>query len=100
LFPLNEYTEENEDPQVAFIKPFSRITGYAFFLTTSGRMGIAFGSIQKGDQIALISGLGKPFILRPWGRTWKLVGHGYVDGLMGGEKWSDVNPNTSHIDLV
>lgn len=66
------------------------------FTTQEGRLGMANGSIRKGDRVCLISGAPVPFVLRGpianHGRhaIYHLVCDAYVYGVMYGEA-SDVN---------
>lgn len=62
--------------------------GKCFFSTTNGYFGLAIGTAQSGDQIALIPGLDIPFILRKAGQRYTLVTYGYVHGIMCGEGWN------------
>jgi len=66
------------------------VADHQFFTTKKGYMGMVTGHVQKEDEIALLSGLNKPVVLRkPWRKagSWELVGTAYVHGLMNGELW-------------
>jgi hypothetical protein len=40
---------------------------------------------RRGDLIAIIFGCSTPLVIRPHGRYFKVVGEGYVQGVMNGE---------------
>jgi hypothetical protein len=56
-----------------------------FFITLAGRMGIGPSDSKVNDIIAVIPGGGVPYIIRPEGSDWLLVGESYVHGVMRGE---------------
>ena len=64
--------------------------GRRFFITTKGFMGLAPAIAQVGDKVCLISGCCTPFIIRPEGPNYALVGESYVHGVMDGELMSDI----------
>lgn len=64
--------------------------GRRFFTTPKGFMGLAPDIAQVGDKICLISGCCTPFIIRPDGTNFCLVGESYVHGVMDGELMSDI----------
>ncbi|KAN0098909.1 Heterokaryon incompatibility protein (HET) domain containing protein [Hyaloscypha variabilis] len=78
----------NEDRDVAefhdSLWAFQR--GKSFFTTKEGWIGTAEGTIREGDLIVLVAGLNMPLVLSPVGENYRLVGHGYVHGLMDGEQ--------------
>ena len=57
----------------------------AFFITSSGRMGIGPVGLKKGDIVSVLFGGGVPYILRQQGETYSFVGEAYVQGLIHGE---------------
>lgn len=60
-------------------------TNCRLFLTNSGYMGLGEYNVAKGDHIYLLMGGEVPFILRPEGEHFRLVGEAYVHGIMDGE---------------
>ena len=64
--------------------------GRRFFTTTKGFMGLAPAIAQVGDKVGLIAGCCTPFIIRPDGPNYALVGESYVHGVMDGELMSDI----------
>ena len=56
-------------------------------LTQSGYIGKAPVSAEAGDVAALISGMELVMFLRPAQDGYRLIGPGYLHGLMYGEKW-------------
>ncbi len=60
--------------------------GRRFFITdTKKYMGIARDIARPGDRICVIPGCCAPFIIRPLGKHYQLVGGCYVHGMMDGE---------------
>lgn len=55
--------------------------------TGNGLVALVPHTTQIGDRIALLKGGKCPFVVRPWGRKWKIVGDAYAYGLMEGEAW-------------
>ncbi|KAL8870818.1 MAG: hypothetical protein Q9174_003227 [Haloplaca sp. 1 TL-2023] len=70
-----------------------------FFITEKGYVGLAPAMVRKGDVVALIAGLAVPFVLRPipdlppGTQMYYLIGDCYVDGIMHGEFFHDLDPN-------
>ena len=60
--------------------------GRRFFITETHYMGIAPDITEKEkDMICVIPGWCAPFVIRPCGEHYQLIGECYVDGLMDGE---------------
>jgi hypothetical protein len=55
--------------------------------SSNGTICLLPGASQPGDSIALIRGGKVPFVLRPHGVNWMLIGEAYVHGIMEGEAW-------------
>lgn len=62
-----------------------RATGRSFFTTSSGYMGTGPPYARPGDKVCVFQGLNVPFLLRPNGDGYLLVGEAFVLGLMNGE---------------
>ena len=56
----------------------------ALFETEDNQLGLARLSIQHGDQVVIFLGGRMPFILRPVGNKWSLIGVCYVYDIMDG----------------
>lgn len=56
-----------------------------FFVTAKGCLGIGPKWTKKGDLVCVLLGGAVPYILRPAGMDFALVGESYVHGLMEGE---------------
>ncbi|EKG21901.1 Heterokaryon incompatibility [Macrophomina phaseolina MS6] len=56
-----------------------------FFVTRRGFMGIGPPCMREGDVVSILSGGIVPFLLRPRGEYYKLVGEAYIYGIMNGE---------------
>lgn len=61
------------------------VRSQAFFTTNSRYFGLGPSCTVEGDQIFLLISSDVPFILRPAGKKFKLVGACYVHGIMYGE---------------
>ncbi|KAI1748139.1 heterokaryon incompatibility protein-domain-containing protein [Xylaria castorea] len=59
--------------------------GRRIFRTTSNYWGISSESLEKGDQVCIISGADTPYVLRKSGTGWCVIGEAYVHGIMHGE---------------
>lgn len=59
--------------------------GRRFFVTADGHIGLGPGRMREGDVVSVLYGAHWPFILRPHGDAFLLVGYCYVDGMMYGE---------------
>jgi hypothetical protein len=70
------------------------------FSTSHGSLGMAPYSIQKGDQVALISGMRVPAIVRPHGDKFRFVALAYVYDLMDGQKWPSDASSIKELVLV
>ncbi|RFU29649.1 hypothetical protein B7463_g6704, partial [Scytalidium lignicola] len=56
--------------------------------TKKGHLALMVGGARPGDAIALFEGGKVPLVIRPTGQgTWRLLGDGYVHGIMKGEAW-------------
>lgn len=60
-------------------------TGRRFTITREKRMGLCQKDARKGDVVAVLTGGSVPFILRPNGGHYTLVGDAYIQGFMDGE---------------
>lgn len=58
-------------------------------ITKKGRLGISAMTVEEGDIVVLVSGVQMPFILRPTGTRYLVVGEAYIDGIMDGEAAED-----------
>lgn len=56
-----------------------------FFITAAGRIGIGPQTMEVGDVLVVLYGGEWPFVLRPCGGEYELVGLSYVYGIMGGQ---------------
>lgn len=57
--------------------------------TRKDYLGLVHGQAQKGDKLALLKGGRLPVIIRKRGTKWKLVGDGYIHGIMMGELFKE-----------
>ncbi|RMJ04946.1 hypothetical protein CDV36_014380 [Fusarium kuroshium] len=59
--------------------------GWKPFLSAGGYVGLGPGAMDSGDVIAIFYGAHVPFVLRPKGQEFQLLGEAYVHGIMDGE---------------
>jgi hypothetical protein len=72
-----------------------------FFRTDTGHFGAGPVSIQPGDSVALVAGLGCPLILRSTvGGRYRVIGAGYIHGMMYGEFWPESRDKLQEIVLI
>lgn len=62
-----------------------RCRGRRPFVTEKGYLGLGPMNMKEGDKIVMFAGLQVPFVLKPYGSMYQLVGEAYVDGVMNGE---------------
>lgn len=63
-----------------------------FCVGKNGRIGILQNGTMVGDVVTAFEGADRLFVLRPEGSRYRLVGGAYIDGLMNGEFYADINP--------
>ena len=68
---------------LSIIHPLCRRLGR----TEKGYLCLLPAGTQPGDQLVLLQGGTTPYVTRPAGEDWELVGEAYVHGLMYGEAW-------------
>lgn len=71
-----------------------------FFFTADGRAGVGLHTLRPGDSICIFAGVDAPFIVRPKGSSWVLVGPTIVDGAMNGEMWTDDEDELSTWEII
>ncbi|KAH7061758.1 heterokaryon incompatibility protein-domain-containing protein [Paraphoma chrysanthemicola] len=72
-------------------------TGNDYFGTAPDPLPVC---MMPGDEIAIISGLEMPLLLRPIGDGYRLITHVYVHGMMYGEMWPKVKDCLEDIMLL
>ncbi|KAL5327565.1 hypothetical protein ACEPPN_005265 [Leptodophora sp. 'Broadleaf-Isolate-01'] len=60
-------------------------TGRRFFVTMKGYIGLALPEVSQGDSVCVFLGTKIPFVVRPEGDHFLLIGEAYVQGMMNGE---------------
>jgi hypothetical protein len=63
--------------------------GRKLFSIHQGMLGLGPSVLSEGDLCCILIGAPVPFILRPFGEQYKLVGEAYVHGAMKGEAMVD-----------
>ncbi|KAF2874341.1 heterokaryon incompatibility protein-domain-containing protein [Massariosphaeria phaeospora] len=74
-----------------------------FFKTGLGMLGLGPEAMQEGDIVAILFGSKTPFILRPAGSHYRLVGECYVYDIDGGnwfEEWQKSEQPTTDFHLI
>ena len=74
--------------------------GRGFFTTREGYIGLAPSRTTAGDLVCVIKGANVPFILRPTGENYFLVGECYCHGIMDGEVMLRKDLQFQEISLV
>ena len=64
---------------------YIQVYSMALFKTTNGYLGNGSQTMQPGDRIAVLDGAAMPFVIRPKGEEFMLIGPCYVEGLSNGE---------------
>lgn len=70
------------------------------FLTEDGRCGCGPWGLEPGDLICVFSGLQFPFVVRPQGSEFILVGAAILDGVMDGEMWPEDESKLTEWEFV
>ena len=85
--PIHSMEKAEKNPKLTYIVQRCReaVASRAFFTTNSRHFGFGPNCTAVGDQIFLPIGSDVPFILRPAGEKFELVGACYVHGIMYGE---------------
>jgi hypothetical protein len=69
-----------------FVEAATRVcNSRLLFITSTGFLGLGSSIVAEGDVLCVLSGGHLPFVLRPFGKRYNLVGECYVEGLMQGE---------------
>ncbi|KAH4195711.1 hypothetical protein HBI80_123130 [Parastagonospora nodorum] len=62
-----------------------------FFQLSNGKFGIGPACMRVGDVVVVLFGGDAPYVLRPCGRSYLLMGQAYVDELMNGELMDELD---------
>lgn len=79
-----EFLEGNVEAKAYYHTASRYVKQYALFETEDNQLGISRSSIQPGDQVVIFLGGRMPFVLRPVGARWRLIGVCYVYDIMDG----------------
>ena len=63
-------------------------------------MGVVPDIAQEGDKICVIPGCCAPFVIRPKGKRYQLIGECYVAGAMDGEVMESMLHSLEEIELI
>lgn len=78
----------------------SALSGGILFLTTEGCFALGLCALQQGYLIYVFAGLGIPFIVRPEGWSFTLVGYAYVNRAMDGEIWANHEDDLTRWEIL
>lgn len=70
------------------VKAVMKATDRRFVITSNGYYALCPRLVEKGDLVVVLMGCTTPFILRPFGENYHLVGECYVHGIMQGQALS------------
>ena len=79
-----ESLEKNVEGKVYYSHVSTIFKGYALFETEDDQLGISHSYIEPGDQVVIFLGGRMPFVLRPVGDKWRLIGVCYIHEIMDG----------------
>jgi len=96
-----EETERPSNPeharQIAYMAT-QWLSGRRFFISSTGKMGLAPYRAEIGDLICVLFGSCNPVILRPEEGYYAVVGDAYVYGLMHGEAMEDLSDGKYNVE--
>jgi hypothetical protein len=69
------------------------VLGRSFSITKNGRICNTMHNAREGDNIAALRGADRLYILRQVGDYYRVIGDAYVDGLMNGEFYENIDPS-------
>ena len=85
-----------KDPTVYWHDLWCKATNRRFFVTATGMIGMGPPATKAEDLICMFFGSEAPFILRPMGHSFELIGDAYVRARgtqFNGKTWSDAAGN-------
>ena len=99
---VSTLTTTSESDYTHYIYMCKSLQHRALFITNNGYMACPWLDIaaRAGDKIVTFPGEYTPFIIRPAGKAYKLVGPALVTGAMKGEYWSKTPSNKQEIEIV
>lgn len=68
-----------------------------YFVSANGHIGLVPEAAQEGDMICIFMGGMTPFVIRPAGENYKLIGACYVHGIMYGEAVTELEKNSQEV---
>jgi len=74
-----------ENHVIDFLGGFGRLVSLC--ISKRGYLGLVPRQAKNGDMIALLSGGRLPFVFRPVGNHFRVIGGCYMHGYMKGEAW-------------
>ena len=77
------------NPEMEFRTSVSFMINRRLFRTDNGYMGLGPAIAEVGDYVVLVKGARMPFIVRPRGKLWELMGDAYLHGAMSGHLWNE-----------
>jgi len=92
LSSIRKYRASSRDSG-SLVVPIEPTLYRSMVRATKGYLALAPAATKLGDEVALLAGGRAPYVVRPDGGDWKLVGTAYVHGIMYGEVW---DPSQCH----
>ncbi|KAH7401437.1 hypothetical protein BKA66DRAFT_450431 [Pyrenochaeta sp. MPI-SDFR-AT-0127] len=80
-----EVTPCDEEGMEKALQAVRRISERTFITTEKGNLGSTGVAVKEGDRIFVAPGCSFPFLVRPDGDNYRVVGECYLDGFMNGE---------------
>jgi hypothetical protein len=77
------------NPEMEFRTSVSFMINRRLFRADNGYMGLGPAIAEVGDYVVLVKGARMPFIVRPRGKLWELMGDAYLHGAMSGRLWNE-----------
>jgi hypothetical protein len=93
---------EEEETAAMLILDQSIIGGRSLSITENQRNCNCMHEAKKGDMIVVFEGADRLYVLRPINKThqrYRLVGGAYVEGLMNGEAYRELDPDVVDRDI-
>jgi hypothetical protein len=91
LTDMKTYVTQETLNQFAFTRPSGKfIMDRRYFASNKEYLGWVPSHAREGDQICAFYGSRYPFVIRPCGDGWKLIGACFMHGLMEGEAFESL----------
>ena len=89
LFGDDIYFAESGLRSIWLMSNADAMDGRKYFISNKHYLGLVPDASQEGDSICIFIGGKTPFVIRPAGENYQLIGACYVHGVMYGEAMED-----------